>query len=267
MGGGASANDPAFFLHHTYIDRLWARWQAHSAAHVTAYDLNPNQVMPGSTTTPAHWFDLNAQGGNPNNRVCYINPPGSIAAVLDAVIRVPLALQPLTNDVAIPTGSNNLPIALTIERPCPPSTPDEGTIPTKGYCFNTTTLPKLPRTYVYPFWDSWLRAMGMTTQQIAEQKRTLYDSYNDPKVYNIISPSAASQGGTLAASTGLYLYDGDYDCIDGPAKTEGCVGTDSGSTPPVSENPENVYPVDDTPYYDTPITRGGADTGLVANAP
>lgn len=27
MGGGRSPRDPAFFLHHTYIDMLWAQWQ------------------------------------------------------------------------------------------------------------------------------------------------------------------------------------------------------------------------------------------------
>lgn len=27
MGTGSSPNDPAFFLHHCNVDRLWALWQ------------------------------------------------------------------------------------------------------------------------------------------------------------------------------------------------------------------------------------------------
>lgn len=42
MGGGASPNDPVFFLHHAMIDRIWAKWQK----------LHPNQRYKPVTTGP-----------------------------------------------------------------------------------------------------------------------------------------------------------------------------------------------------------------------
>ncbi|HVK24928.1 MAG TPA: tyrosinase family protein [Actinokineospora sp.] len=60
MAGTASPNDPAFFLHHCNIDRLWSMWQeAHPTATYlpntgsTAEVPDTNEAMVPYTTTPA----------------------------------------------------------------------------------------------------------------------------------------------------------------------------------------------------------------------
>lgn len=45
MGGGASPTDPLFWLHHSFIDKLWADWQASSNG--------KNPPNPSETLKPA----------------------------------------------------------------------------------------------------------------------------------------------------------------------------------------------------------------------
>lgn len=46
MASMASPNDPIFFLHHAFMDRLWARWQARSSTFLNAYGgVNANGAM------------------------------------------------------------------------------------------------------------------------------------------------------------------------------------------------------------------------------
>lgn len=72
MAGGASPNDPVFFLHHANIDRIWAQWQDASSSHtylpvdeqanrpgVSAHSIMP--LVP-SSVTPADVLDYRALG-------------------------------------------------------------------------------------------------------------------------------------------------------------------------------------------------------------
>ena len=48
MGPGTSPNDPLFFLHHTYVDKLWADWEA----------ANPDAYLPIANGPLGHnWSD------------------------------------------------------------------------------------------------------------------------------------------------------------------------------------------------------------------
>ena len=48
MGPGTSPNDPIFFLHHAYVDKLWADWEA----------VHPNAYLPISNGPLGHnWSD------------------------------------------------------------------------------------------------------------------------------------------------------------------------------------------------------------------
>lgn len=49
MGTGTSPNDPAFFLHHANVDRLWALWQA--THHGGNYPSSADDAMTGGGTT------------------------------------------------------------------------------------------------------------------------------------------------------------------------------------------------------------------------
>lgn len=60
MGTGMSPNDPAFWLHHCFIDKLWAEWQSrHPGVYYAPMDATPNVVAfedpmkPWNDTTPA----------------------------------------------------------------------------------------------------------------------------------------------------------------------------------------------------------------------
>ncbi|WP_158880380.1 tyrosinase MelC2 [Amycolatopsis anabasis] len=64
MGGGASPNDPVFWLHHCFIDKLWADWQArhpasgYAPARSTRDVVALNEPMrPWNTVTPADLLD------------------------------------------------------------------------------------------------------------------------------------------------------------------------------------------------------------------
>jgi len=76
MCTAAASNAPEFFLHHTFMDKIWANWQAQSPAHVTAYQGSLLGAMPGGGT-PADVMDLNSQfnyATGETSRVCYITP-------------------------------------------------------------------------------------------------------------------------------------------------------------------------------------------------
>lgn len=64
MATGASPNDPVFWLHHSYLDKLWAEWQReHPASSYLPVDSTPNvaalhDVMrPWDDITPADVLD------------------------------------------------------------------------------------------------------------------------------------------------------------------------------------------------------------------
>jgi tyrosinase len=64
MGGFASPGDPVFYLHHCWIDMLWARWQlAHPGAPFVSSradaDLN-DPLMEWPDRTPADVLDHHA---------------------------------------------------------------------------------------------------------------------------------------------------------------------------------------------------------------
>ncbi|MEU3572773.1 tyrosinase family protein [Kitasatospora sp. NPDC036755] len=67
MNSGMSPNDPAFWLHHCFIDKLWAEWQRRNpasgylpaAATANVVDLG-RTMKPWNTTTPAQLLDHTA---------------------------------------------------------------------------------------------------------------------------------------------------------------------------------------------------------------
>lgn len=74
MCSSDSANAPEFFLHHGFIDRIWALWQNKGPAFKNLPHYSQNTTpMPGAYgTTPRDVYDLNNQPGCV--RVC-IEPP------------------------------------------------------------------------------------------------------------------------------------------------------------------------------------------------
>lgn len=60
-----AANDPIFFLHHAFIDKLWADWQNKGSAYKNLAIYSGNTAdMPGGHTsshTPSHYYDLDNQ--------------------------------------------------------------------------------------------------------------------------------------------------------------------------------------------------------------
>ena len=67
-----SAAAPEFFLHHGFIDKIWADWQKNSYAHHNAYFPSVKGNMPGSQISPADILDLEKQPGE--TRVEYEDP-------------------------------------------------------------------------------------------------------------------------------------------------------------------------------------------------
>eukprot|EP00731_Ephydatia_muelleri_P031307 Em0022g821a len=60
-----AANDPIFFLHHGFVDKMWSDWQNHGAAFKNlAYYTQNADAMPGSEgTSPSSLYDLQNQPG------------------------------------------------------------------------------------------------------------------------------------------------------------------------------------------------------------
>lgn len=53
-----SANAPEFFLHHGFIDKIWANWQEYSEQHMTVHFSNLRNIMTGTGRyRPADFID------------------------------------------------------------------------------------------------------------------------------------------------------------------------------------------------------------------
>ena len=58
-----AASAPEFFLHHTFIDKIWDDWQKKSSAHKNAYFPAVRDYMPETSLRPAQLIDLSNQPG------------------------------------------------------------------------------------------------------------------------------------------------------------------------------------------------------------
>ena len=67
-----SAATPDFFLHHGFIDKIWADWQKRSSAHKNAFFPGINENVTGTPYAPKQLIDLSAQPGGV--KVEYGNP-------------------------------------------------------------------------------------------------------------------------------------------------------------------------------------------------
>ena len=52
-----SANAPEFFLHHAFIDKIWANWQEYSVQHMNVHFSRINTIMRGTRYRPRHFMD------------------------------------------------------------------------------------------------------------------------------------------------------------------------------------------------------------------
>ena len=76
-----SANAPEFFLHHGFIDQVWAQWQNKGPAfrNLPHYSANPDPMPGAFGTAPRDVFDLSSQPGcvrvciQPPSRPCRVN--------------------------------------------------------------------------------------------------------------------------------------------------------------------------------------------------
>lgn len=59
-----AAAAPEFFLHHSFIDKIWEDWQKKSESHKNAFFPSVNDVMPGTNDLPTEYIDLSAQPGD-----------------------------------------------------------------------------------------------------------------------------------------------------------------------------------------------------------
>ena len=106
-----AANDPIFFLHHGYVDKMWSDWQNNGPAFKNlAYYTQNNDAMPGSQgASPAIMYDLQ-------------NQPGCIHVCLESPSRPccsNTSYSPLcSRDMTYPSFSP-LKLAEIIHRPCP----------------------------------------------------------------------------------------------------------------------------------------------------
>ena len=53
----ASANAPEFFLHHAFIDKIWANWQEYSNEHMSVHFQNIRSTMTETGYSPADYID------------------------------------------------------------------------------------------------------------------------------------------------------------------------------------------------------------------
>ena len=58
-----SANAPEFFLHHGFIDKIWADWQNKSKLYRDVYFTSVNETLPGTELLPSALIDLSNQPG------------------------------------------------------------------------------------------------------------------------------------------------------------------------------------------------------------
>lgn len=52
-----STNAPEFFLHHAFIDKIWANWQEYSNEHMTVHFQNIRSIMRETGYSPADFID------------------------------------------------------------------------------------------------------------------------------------------------------------------------------------------------------------------
>lgn len=235
MVGTLSTNDPMFFMHHSYIDRLWARWQSKSTAHVNAYGGSVNQVHPGGTSRVSEWLDLNRQGGKPENRVCYDDPSN--------VWWVQSVLSPATSA----NGGRSLQSV---------SEGDKQKFRTLGNydpvsgCTTAERLEKLPRIPLQPFPEEFLMATNMSTDMIMELRR-LHDERNNNYTIVSVDEMLATRG--PYSELGFYLYDEDFRCFNHPETALGVsMSFENRPTPPSQSVDE---PAVDNPFVDSPFVE------------
>ena len=72
MCSGKSAEAPEFFLHHGFIDKIWAEYQNQSLVKKFAFFSSINTRMVGISYGPKSMLDNNNLPGGV--RVCYKNP-------------------------------------------------------------------------------------------------------------------------------------------------------------------------------------------------
>ena len=65
----SSANDPVFWLHHCFIDKLWDDWQGRGAAFKNAHFPSVTPAMPAADSLARNFIDNTNLPGNV--RVCY----------------------------------------------------------------------------------------------------------------------------------------------------------------------------------------------------
>ena len=58
-----AANAPEFFLHHGFIDKIWADWQNKSKLYRDVYFTSVNETLPGTELLPSALIDLSNQPG------------------------------------------------------------------------------------------------------------------------------------------------------------------------------------------------------------
>ena len=106
-----SANDPVFFFHHGYVDKLWSDWQNNGLAFKNlAYYTQNMEPMPGSEgASPADMYDLQNQPGCV--RVCLEQPS---RPCITNTTYAPMCVQEMTQLTYSP-----LKLANVVQRPCP----------------------------------------------------------------------------------------------------------------------------------------------------
>ena len=85
MCSSKSAEAPEFFLHHGFIDKIWADYQHQSRVKKFAYFSSINRRMVGISYGPRRVLDNeNLPGGV---RVCYKNPTTHLAKKIRAYLK------------------------------------------------------------------------------------------------------------------------------------------------------------------------------------
>ena len=109
MSYAISANDPIFFLHHGFIDKLWADWQAKGCEYLYVYYKGNMDKMPGGAT-PDDVYNLDDQKPF-HTKVCIQGPT---TAMVSSSSYVPICSQDMLSKEYSP-----LKLARLINRPLP----------------------------------------------------------------------------------------------------------------------------------------------------
>lgn len=71
-----SANAPEFFLHHAFIDKIWANWQEYSVQHMNVHFSGVNTIMRGTRYRPRDFMDTiglpDIERPGPRRRTCVL---------------------------------------------------------------------------------------------------------------------------------------------------------------------------------------------------